>query len=144
MANDFFNNIFNQQQNGSPTKLHEEKETVVIKELDKNAAFEKTETVLVDQDGPSTVKTRSVHLAGCGHYVGMKSQTELTGNCEFCGATLCYRCSNLRCVSCLKVGCASCLDLKDEKRVLCKSCTWKERAKKAVTRLHTFLCKEVL
>ena len=142
MHEDHFSKIFSTQQEG-PTKIHDQRETVIFKEFDENAAFEKNETILMDADGPRTIKSRAVHLAGCGHYVGLRSDTEQTGTCEICKTSLCYRCSSTRCFSCMRVTCSSCANLTDDFKVLCKSCARKKIAKSGLKKIHSFFSKAI-
>jgi hypothetical protein len=139
MPDDPYRGIFNQQQQG-PSKLHEEVERVVIKELEEDNAFEKTETVVIEDGAPRTTKTKTEHLMGCGHY----ASNRVEGKCQICEEqTLCRYCSRIRCINCYRVACSACITLKDDGTFICKACNRKKLTKSFFGWLHGFLAKDL-
>ncbi len=145
MTDDFFNSIFGNRQEGS-SRIHEEQERIVIKELDEASSFEKMETVIVDENGPRTVKTRTAHPLGCGHYAGLNNgKVELVGACEICKkTTLCWQCAKVSCSACNRMSCSSCIRVEDNGDFICKSCRRKKWAKSFGKAVHGLLNKDVL
>jgi len=87
--------------------------------------FEVSEEVFHDEEeGTHTVETMTTYVAGCSHVVGFVGPNELVGQCEKCGAWLCFRCSHVRCMRCLASICPSCANVYAESAVFCRRCRW--------------------
>lgn len=140
-------NIFDFSQNNT-AKLHQRTKRYIIKPFDENNLFETNEETYIDQnEGPKTIETISVHPAGCGHYTGFYSPSQLAATCEKCNRTLCFRCCNLRCRRCLSILCDHCAKIVDENTVYCSKCKFFYYIKKTLLIVgrasNEFLSKDI-
>jgi len=138
-----FDNLF-----GNATKLHQRKRKFVVKDIDRDGLFEKTEETSLDEfDGPKTEELCVVYEADCGHMVGFYGPHELIARCSKCGNHLCHRCGNLRCKRCLDIVCHSCAKVVAENAVYCARCRAIHYLKGgtlfSLRGLHEILSKEI-
>jgi len=141
--NDFFENLFSKN-----SKLHERKKRWVIRQINNDGIFEKTEETFLDEFGsPKTEESSVVYQADCGHMVGFHGPHELIARCSQCNRTLCHRCGNLRCRRCLGIICYECAKVVDERAVYCSTCRFFYYSKKfalfSLRGIHELLSKEI-
>ena len=142
--NDFrmFENLFT-----SSTKIHQRNKSFVVKDINSDGLFEKTQETFLDEEGPKTEEKHTIHQADCGHLVGLHNPSELKGVCGKCGRSLCHNCAFLRCRRCLSILCDTCAKVVDGAEVYCSKCRVFHFSKRfslfGLLGLHKLLSKEI-
>ena len=131
---------------GEQKPQHSEKRGYVLKTLEGPELFEVQEEVFYDEfEGSKSIVEQAIHLADCGHFIGLQCAAELASECGLCGASCCHHCGNTRCRHCLKILCPSCIRQLDG-RPYCGSCrAWvflRECGLKVLGNFHKLFSRE--
>ncbi len=113
-----------------------------------NSLFEQNVTTGMVINGPVVIdETRSAHVAGCGHVIGLSDSNTLSAICGVCNQVVCTQpqCS-VRCDKCSLIVCRKCASDVDSKNI-CSNCrgwyVFKKRVTDAILGIHHILSRKI-